>query len=138
LKNLLINSLDSHQVFVLEDKPFPYGTLCHCEKCIGFGLFCLNLALLGSLLSHSFLHILFAWMRYIFEHVCFISSFVLDGSFLVHLLNFVEQIFCDLHLWYNLDNKFVWWHLYALFDSFGVLSKVYLSWIFKVFMCAYM
>mgnify|MGYP003423407002 CR=1 FL=1 len=60
LKNVLINSLDSYQVFVLEDKPFPYGTLCHCEKCIGFGLFCLNLALLGSLLSHSFLHDLFA------------------------------------------------------------------------------
>src|SRR5215218_3319156 len=39
LKNLLINSLDSYQVFVLEDKPFPYGTLCHCEKCRGFGLF---------------------------------------------------------------------------------------------------
>ena len=39
LKNLLINSLDSHQVFVLEDKPFPYGTLCHCEKCRGFGLY---------------------------------------------------------------------------------------------------
>ena len=32
-------SFDSYQVFVLEDKPFPYGTLCHCEKCRGFGLF---------------------------------------------------------------------------------------------------
>ena len=39
LKNLLINSLDSYQVCVLEDKPFLYGTLCHCEKCRGFGLF---------------------------------------------------------------------------------------------------
>ena len=39
LKNLLINSFDSYQVFVLEDKPFLYGTLCHCEKCREFGLF---------------------------------------------------------------------------------------------------
>ena len=58
---------------------------------------------------------------------------MLNGFFLVHLLNFVEQIFCDLLLRYNLDNKFVLWHLYALFNSFGVLSKVYLSWIFKSF-----
>ena len=57
---------------------------------------------------------------------------MLNGFFLAHLLNFVEQIFCDLRLWYNLDNKFVWSHLYAFFNSFGVLSKVYLSWIFKV------
>ena len=39
LKNLLINSFDSYQVFVLEDKLFLFGTLCHCEKCRGFGLF---------------------------------------------------------------------------------------------------
>ena len=25
--------------YLMEDKPFSLGTLCHCEKCIEFGLF---------------------------------------------------------------------------------------------------
>jgi hypothetical protein len=59
LKNLLTNSLDSHQVFVLEDKPFPYGTLCHCEKW-GFGLFVRTLLFWGVcyLIPSSMLYLL--------------------------------------------------------------------------------
>ena len=34
---------------MMEDKPFPLGTLCHCEKCIEFGLFVWTLFFLGVL-----------------------------------------------------------------------------------------
>ena len=62
LKNLLINSFDSYQVFVLEDKPFLYGTLCHCEKCREFWFICSNLALLGvCYLIPSSMFYLFEW-----------------------------------------------------------------------------
>ena len=34
---------------LMEDKPFSLGTLCHCEKCIEFGLFVWTLLFLGVL-----------------------------------------------------------------------------------------
>ncbi len=106
LKNLLINSFDSYQVFVLEDKPFLYGTLCHCEKCREFGLFVRTL--LFWEFAISFLLLCFICLNEINLWACLLySSFMLNDLYLVHLLNFVEQIFCDLLLWYNLDNKFI-------------------------------
>jgi hypothetical protein len=44
---------------LMEDKPFPFGTLCHCEKCRGFGLFVGTLLFWEYVISFL-LHALFA------------------------------------------------------------------------------
>ena len=47
---------------LMEDKPFPLGTLCHCEKCIEFGLFVWTLLCLGVLyLIPSYILYLLEW-----------------------------------------------------------------------------
>ena len=47
---------------LMEDKPFHLGILCHCEKCIEFGLFVWTLLFLGVLyLIPSYIFYLLEW-----------------------------------------------------------------------------
>ena len=77
-------------------KPFLFGTLCHCEKCRGFGLFVRTLlfwefAISFFLPCFIFLNEIKSLSMYVFENP--LCSLVLC---LVHLLNFENQSFVDL------------------------------------------
>ena len=95
LKNLLINSFDSYQVFVLEDKPFLYGTLCHCEKCRGFGLF------VRTLLFWEFCYLIPSSMLYLLNEInlwACLFYFILYAQWFL-LSSFVELCWTNL-LWF--------------------------------------
>ena len=73
--------------FILEDKPFLFGTLCHHEKCGGFGLF------VGTVLSLGVGYLISWYLLYLLKwdkslSVCFYLSFMLIGFCRVHMLNF--------------------------------------------------
>jgi len=95
LKNLLINSFDSYQVFVLEDKPFLYGTLCHCEKCREFGLFVRTL--LFWEFAISFLLLCFICLNEINLWACLLYFILYAQWFLPS--SFVELCWTNL-LWF--------------------------------------
>ena len=94
-KNLLINSFDSYQVFVLEDKPFLYGTLCHCEKCREFGLFVRTL--LFWEFAISFLLLCFICLNEINLWAC-LPYFIIYAQWFL-LSSFVELCWTNL-LWF--------------------------------------
>ena len=67
---------------------FFFGTLCHHEKCIGFGLFVGTLLSLGVSYLISWYLVYLLKMRYFFEHLC-LAYLSCDHWFcFVHSLNF--------------------------------------------------
>ena len=56
------NVFDSNQIYLDGRQTFSFGTLCHCEKCIEFGLFVWTLLFLGVLyLIPSYMFYLLEW-----------------------------------------------------------------------------
>ena len=60
---LFENVFDSYQVYLDGRQTFSSWYFVPLWKVYRVWFICLNLALFGSALSHSFLHVLFAWMR---------------------------------------------------------------------------
>jgi len=81
---------------------FRLGTLCHHEKCRGFGLFLDDIFINWYL---DFIGIFSKW----YLHSC-----------------------VDLGIWYNLDNLFSCHTCVCFVGLLGVLSKLYLVWFLKV------
>jgi hypothetical protein len=81
---------------------FRLGTLCHHEKCRGFGLFLDDI-----------------FINWYFDFIGIFSKWYLQSC-------------VDLGLWYNLDNSFSCHTCVCFLGLIGVLSKLYLVWFLKV------
>jgi hypothetical protein len=81
---------------------FRLGTLCHHEKCRGFGLFLDDI-----------------FINWYFDFIGIFSKWYLQSC-------------VDLGLWYNLGNLFSCHTCVCFVGLLGVLSKLYLVWFLKV------
>ena len=85
---LLLHLLIIIKYLTLEDKPFLFGTLCHCEKCRGFGLFVRTLLFWECVIS--FLLICFICLNEINLWACvFLFLFTVYAQWFL-LSSFVE------------------------------------------------
>ena len=77
-------------------------------------------------------------MRYVFEHVCFISFFMLIEFLLCSLVELWNRLCVILILWYILDNLLLCHTLVRILGLFGVFSKLHLLLVLESLVHAYL
>ena len=131
---------------LLEDKPFPFGTLCHCEKCIEFGLFVWTLLFLGVLyLIPSYMLYLLEWDKSLsmcdFIHLLCSTVFssLVELCWIDPLLILFFDIFWTSNVFwqtfYSLLNLLVFCPKYVFFGSWKYCACMFTKCISYTILC---
>jgi hypothetical protein len=122
---------------MLEDKLSLFGTLCHHEKCGGFGLFVGTLLSLGVVISSLIYYLIF--INEICHWAC-VFYFILYAHWflLCSLVELWNRLCVILILWYILDNLLLCHTFVCIIGLFGVLSKIYLLLVLESLVHAYL